>query len=225
MATVIEQPIVHPPEPADSLPAVEHVLLRGISWSTYEALLNELEGNRRLQLTYDDGDLEIMSPTHKHEWGKTLIGRMIEAYTEELGIPIKSAGSTTFKLELRKKGLEPDECYYRQHETSVRSKDDLDLTVDPPPDLAIEVEVTKRIVKRLPIYAALGFPEIWQLNRGEIKVHTLQPDGTYSVGRTSACLPQLPPEKLEEFLRKRGETDETTWIRGFRAWVRTLPQS
>ncbi len=205
-----------------SLNDQEHVLLRGISWETYETLLTELEGNRRLQLTYDDGDLEIMSPTLKHEWGKRLIGRMIEAYTEERGIPIASAGSTTFKLKLQKKGVEPDECYYLQHESLVRDKDELDLAVDPPPDLAVEVEVTARFLQRLPIYAALRFPEVWHYRRGVLTVHLLDHAGAYAVAPRSACLPELPLAALEEFLRKRGATDETSWIREFRSWVRTL---
>jgi Uma2 family endonuclease len=135
---------------------------------------------------------------------------------------MKSAGSTTFKRKLFKKGVEPDECYYLQHEELVRSKEDLDLDVDPPPDLAIEMEVTKRILKRLPIYAALGFPEVWQCHRDRIRVHVLGNDGAYSVGRVSACLPGLAIDKVEEFLIQRGQADETTRIRGFREWVRTL---
>ena len=222
MATVVEEAAYSGNDEVRELPGDEHVLLRGISWSTYEALVREIEGHRRLFLTYDDGDLEIMSPSSKHEWGKVLIGRMVEAYTEEFGIPICSLGSTTFKLEIQHKGLEPDECYYLQHEAQVRGKDDLNLGDDPPPDLAIEVDVAKRVLRRLPIYAALGFPEVWQFVRSEIKVHLLGAEGAYVIGRQSACLPQLPLEKLEEFLRQRGETDETTWIRSFRAWVRTL---
>lgn len=208
-------------EPRD-LPDQEHVLLRGISWQTYLTLLDELEGRRRLRLTYDNGDLEIMSPSPKDEWGAKRIGRMVECYTEELGIPICSLGSTTFHYELIKKGLEPDGCYYVQHEEHVRSKDDLKMGVDPPPDLAIEVDVTRRVIERLPIYAAIKFPEIWQFVRGAIKVHTLGKNGAYSVGHRSVCLPELPLATLEEFLRKRGTIDETSWAREFRTWVRTL---
>jgi Uma2 family endonuclease len=118
--------------------------------------------------------------------------------------------------------LEPDGCYYLQNEERVRAKDDLVMGVDPPPDLAIEVDVSRRVIARLPIYAAMGFPEIWQYARGEIKVHTLGKDGSYAIGRQSTCLPELPLDKLEEFLRNRGVNNETTWIREFRAWVRTL---
>jgi Uma2 family endonuclease len=204
------------------LPLDEHVLLRGISWNTYQAILDEIEGNRRLYLTYDEGDLEIMSPSPRHESAKRLIGRMVEAYTEELGIPIRSLGSTTFTRQVMKKGLEPDECYYLEHELLIRGKEDLNLDEDPPPDLAIEVDVTRRVLKRFPIYSALGFPEIWQYIRGVIKVHTLDQNGVYVVGDTSKCLPQLPVVKLPDFIRTGNDTDETTWIRGFRAWVRTL---
>jgi Uma2 family endonuclease len=203
------------------LPLDEHVLLRGITWDTYEAILSDIEGNRRLYLTYDNGDLEIISPSPKHESAKRLIGRMVEAYTEELGIPIRSLGSSTFKFKVEKKGLEPDECYYLANEARIRGKEDLRMGEDPPPDLAIEVDVTRRVLKRLPIYAKLGFPEVWQYVRGVIRVHTLE-NGVYVVGDASKCLPNLPLEKLPEFIRSVNDSDETTWIRSFRDWVRTL---
>lgn len=221
MATITPVALWQPNNAAITLPTHEHALLRGISWDTYEAILRDTEGRRRLRLTYDDGDLEIMSPSRKHEWGKKSLGRMVEIYTLEAGIPIYSLGSTTFKLEMEKKGLEADECYYLQNEALVRGKEELDLTVDPPPDLAIEVEVTSRMLPRLPVYAALKFPEVWQCSRGKITVHLLQADGNYAVGRLSACLPQLPLEKLEEFLRNREHSDETAWMRAFQQWVRS----
>jgi len=104
------------------------VVLSGITWSTYEAILADMD-NRPIHLTYDRGALEIMSPSEEHERVKKLIGRMIEAMTEELNIPIRSAGSTTFRREAKQRGLEPDECYYVASEPRVRGKDDFDLAV------------------------------------------------------------------------------------------------
>jgi Uma2 family endonuclease len=154
-----------------------------------------------------------------HERPKKLIGQMIEVITEELETPRMSCGSTTFKDQLLDCGLEPDECYYIQHEAEVRGRT-IKLHVDPPPDLVVEVDVTTSVIDRFPIYAALGFPEIWQYVNGEIVIHMLQKNGQYVVKNESLALPVISVQKLVEHLDRCDETDETTWIRAFRQWVR-----
>ena len=203
-----------------SLPLQEHVYLPGVSYATYERLVTEIEDRRRLRISYYRGEMEIMSPTQDHERGKKLIGQMIEALTEELSIPRMSCGSTTFKDQLLDCGLEPDECYYVQHEADVRGRK-IKLGEDPPPDLVVEVDVTTSVIDRFPIYAALSFPEIWQYADGEIVIHLLQKNGQYAVREQSVALPMVSVKKLVEHLDRCHETDETTWIRAFRRWVQT----
>lgn len=199
----------------------DYLYLPEVSWQTYVNLRRESDNSgRHLRITFDQGRMEIMSPSQKHKHKKTLIGRMIETYTEELNIPINSSGSTTFQDELAEKGLEPDECYYVQNEAAVRGLDDIKLGIDPPPDLAIEVDITTSVIKRLPIYAAFGFPEVWRYRKGLIEVHVLGEGGQYYLSDSSRCFPNLPVANLADFLTTKGQTDETTWIRGFRAWVR-----
>jgi Uma2 family endonuclease len=202
-----------------SLPLQEHVYLPGVSYSTYEALVTEIEDRRRLRITYYHGRMEIISPTPDHERAKTLFGRMIEAMTEELSIPILSCGSTTFKDELLNCGLEPDECYWVQHEVNVRGRK-IKIGEVPPPDLAVEVDITTSVIDRFPVYSALGFPEIWQYVEGDIVIHLLQQDGQYAVAQKSIALPMVTTKKLVEHLDRCSQTDETTWIRAFRQWVR-----
>lgn len=199
-------------------PAFEHVFLPGVSFATYESLVTEVEGRRRLRVTYHQGEMEIMSPTQDHERAKTLIGRMIEVLTEELDIPLMSCGSTTFKDQLLDCGLEPDECYYIQHESVVRGRT-VKLGVDPPPDLVVEVDITTSVIDRFPIYTALKFPEIWQYVDGDIVLRLLQPNGQYAVAEKSAALPMVTIARLVEHLDRSPEMDETSWIRAFRAWV------
>jgi Uma2 family endonuclease len=203
---------------ATTLPRQEHVYLPGVSYATYDALVTEVGDHRNLRFTYDHGRMEIMSPTHDHERAKKLFGQMIEALTEELRIPRMSCGSTTFKDEIRDCGLEPDECYYIQHESGVRGKK-IKLGDDPPPDLVLEVDVTTSVLDRFPIYAALGFPEIWQYVDEEIVIHLLQPKGQYAVSEQSLALPMVSVKKLVEHFHRSNATDETTWIRAFRRWV------
>lgn len=201
-------------------PAAERVLLSGISWATYERLLVETCA-RRLRLTYDRGDLEIMAPSRRHESAKRLIGRMIEMLTFELRTPIASAGSTTLKRELLEKGLEPDECYWITNEARVRGGKELDLEKDPPPDLAVEVDVTSSSLDRLAIYEALGVREVWRLTPAStLETYVQKDDGAYARCDRSRELPLLHPAELLPFLAAYGDTDETTWMHRFADWVR-----
>lgn len=202
-------------------PTEARVVLSGITWSTYEAILADMD-NRPIHLTFDRGDLEIMSPSEEHERVKKLIGRMIEAMTEELGIPVRSAGSTTFRRQAKQRGLEPDECYYVASEPRVRGRGDLDVMVEPPPDLAVEVEISRSALDRMGIYASLDVPEVWRYDGAELRVETLQPDGEYARQPRSPSFPFLPLEEFQGFLDRRNETDETSWIRSFRVWVRGI---
>ena len=203
------------------LPAENRVLLSGISWATFESLLADTQ-NHGTRFTYDRGYLEMMSPSREHERLKQLIGRMIEVATEELAIPISSAGSTTLKAEWKERGLEADESYYIANEPRVRGRDEIDLRVDPPPDLAVEVQITAGSIDKLAVYAALGVPEVWWYDVNKLRIYRLQPNGEYVEQVRSPTFPFLPIEEMERFLARRGETDETTWIRSFREWVKTL---
>src|SRR5262245_37853905 len=136
------------------------ILLQNVPWETY-VQLRDVSENDHIRMTYDRGTLELMSPLSIHEWYGRILGRCVETATMELGIDIRSGGSTTFRREDLERGLEPDECYYILNEPRVRGKDNLDLSVDPPPDLAIEVDVTRTSTGKMTIYAAIGIPELW----------------------------------------------------------------
>ena len=145
---------------------------------------------------------------------------MIEAMTEELNIPILSGGQTTFKKELQQRGLEPDECHWVANEPAVRGRADLDAELDPPPDIAVEVEISTSMLDRIGIYAALGVSEIWRTDGHEVMIECLQDDGSYTRVAQSPSFPWLPLAGLSRFLVASETMDETTWIRSFRAWVR-----
>ncbi len=201
-----------------AVPSDQRVVLRNISWEMYEQL-RDVRANWNLRMTYNQGVLEIMSPSRFHDLDKRLIGRMIETMTEEFNIPISSGGSTTYKSELLQKGLEPDECYYVANEPVMRGKRDLDPGA-PPPDLAIEVEVTHGLMDKLEVYAALGVPELWRWNGRRVFVYRLQADGSYREQDRSDCFPFFPMSTVKDFIDKSRDIDETTWIRSFRQWVR-----
>lgn len=210
--------------PMPSAPA-QHAVLHGIRFETYEALREELDlQDRRVRLTYDGGVLEVMSPSHQHERIKFWVRRLIDAMTEEAGIDTIGGGSTTWRRRDLEKGLEPDECYWVQNEAKVRGRMDIDLGVDPPPDLAIEVDVHARSLDRMGIYGALGVPEVWRCQEGRITVHLRQEDGSYRLSDASACFPWLPMAELAVWLARAcsWKQGHNRFIREFKSWVGSI---
>jgi Uma2 family endonuclease len=149
-----------------------------------------------------------------------LIGRFIEILTLELRIRIKSLGSTTWKRKELRRGLESDECYYIANESRVRGKLELDFTTDPPPDLAVEIDLSRSSARRMGIYAALRVPEVWSFDGEEIRVYLLQADGTYALAERSPSFPFLPVAEVARFVRRIATVDETALVLAFRDWVR-----
>lgn len=195
------------------------MVLRGVSWTTYQGLICDLESEPGKRLTYDRGTLEIMVPLPPHERYKSRLSRMVEVTTEETETEIASLGSTTWSREDLQKGLEPDACYYIQNEPAVRGKDDIDLTQDPPPDLAIEVNNTSSSMNRMAIYAALGIPEVWRFDGELLTIYRLV-EGEYAPWEHSEVLPLLQRGDMLRFLHSSQTMGETTWVREFRKWVR-----
>lgn len=207
------------PVAASTLCGEQRIVLDGISWNTYETLLDEIQ-NGGVRLAYDHGRLEIMSPSLPHEKYKRLLGRMIEILAEELDLPINSGGSTTFRREELLRGIEPDECYWLLHASDVAHNDTIDLSVDPPPDLAIEVDITSSSLDKMVICAALQIPEVWRFDGRDLHVQQLQRDGTYLPVSASPSFPNVPLDTLAEYLALRSRIDERQWVKEFRQWVR-----
>jgi Uma2 family endonuclease len=197
--------------------AAERVLLHGVSWKAYEALL-ECWADRPVRLTYDRGRLEIMSPLRKHEKPGAFLKQMIELFTLGMKIPRETGGSMTFRKEAAQRGLEPDGCYWIQNVEAVRGTEEFDGQVDPPPDLVIEIDITSSSLDRMSIYAALGVPEVWRFDGVELTVNLLQ-HGQYIPSEQSLALPGLPLGVVRRFLDRRTE-DEVTLLSSFQAWVR-----
>ncbi len=224
---------IQPPPPPLSPPVApqsdgsddQRVVLDGISWTTYERLLKELN-DRPIHLTYDDGMLEIFVPGEDHERVKKITARLIEAYSDESGIDAEGLGSWTLKRKKLKKALEPDECYYVANlKRVVGLQRKLDLKKDPPPDVAIEVDITSGSVPRQPIYAALGVPEIWRYDGERIAPLLRQPDGTYAPAAASVAFPAFPMEQLNRCLAIGLAETQSAAVRALREWMRSSPDA
>ncbi len=189
------------------------------SWALYQSLLTG--SGDRVRLTYDRGKLELMSPSFEHETAGAVLGRLIGVLAEELNQPIKAGKSTTFRREDLDRGLEPDECFYIAQVQAILGRTEIDLSHDPPPDLVIEVDITRSSLDRMAIYAALGVPEVWRYDGTALEVHWIRPDGTYERRERSASFPQIDPAELAGFVHRGVHTDDTTLVREFRAWVQS----
>jgi len=137
-----------------------------------------------------------------------------------LNLPLAEGGSLTLRRRKKKKGLESDNCYWIQNEHLVRAKKRIYLQKDPPPDVAIEADITRSSLNRMGIYVALKVPEIWRYRRRTLTFHILQADGKYAVEEQSRAFPGLKSQDLVPFLENLEQLGANEVIRQFRVWVR-----
>lgn len=199
----------------------QHVVLDDVSWESYENLLNAI-GDRPVFVSFCRGSLEIMPPLPEHELEKKALSSLLELVAMEMKMPMRRFGSTTFRSKDDQVGLEPDECYYIRNEGKVRRMRRFDPAAYPPPDLSIEIEITRRSVPRQPIYAALGVPELWRYDGVRLTVLVLC-EGACFPAQVSPTFPFLPLDGLVAFLtRMLGDEEQNAVIEEFRTWVREL---
>ena len=212
---------IKPPNRAKPEIGEHRFIIYNVGWEGYQGLL-KVVGDHGPRLTYARGNVELMSPLIPHEGYCKRLARIVETIAEELEIPIRSARSTTLNREDLDRGLEPDESYYIASVGRIGNRMELDLEVDPPPDLAIEVEITNSILDKLEIYARLGVPELWRFDGEVLTVLLLQPDASYAASPRSTAFPYLPLDEIARFLLDPEMSDESRWGRDFRRWVREI---
>ncbi|MFB2934964.1 Uma2 family endonuclease [Aerosakkonemataceae cyanobacterium BLCC-F154] len=199
----------------------DRVVLYNISWQQFENLLIDLGQSRAARLAYDNGTLEIMTPLPEHEYYKESLSDAVKDIAEELEIDYESYGSTTWKREARLAGIEPDNCFYFQNEAKVRGKLKFDLTQDPPPDLALEIDLTNKSLDRFPIYARLGVPEIWCYDSGELKIYQLQNEEYIEV-ENSSVFPMLPIQELPALIAQYRPNGRRAIRQAVRHWTKQM---
>jgi Uma2 family endonuclease len=182
-------------------------------------LVDEHPDSAGPRFTYDGGFLEIMTLSREHEEPNRTLASLVETILVEWDVDFMPAGSQTFRSEALGKGFEPDTSYYIARAAEVRGRQRLSPSTDPPPDLVIEVEVTEPFLPRLPIFAALGVPEIWLCEGDAVRIFTLQ-GGDYRAADTSPALTPLSAERINSFLHERLSMKRPHWIRTVRAWAR-----
>lgn len=199
--------------------ADQTVVLENVSWQTYEQLLDDLVDRSAPRLTYDRGVLEIMSPTPEHERLNRTLAQLVEVVAEELQIETENLGSATFRREDLERGFEPDSCFYVRNAAAVHGKPRLDLTVDPPPDLVIEIDITSPSVRKASIYAVIGVPEVWRYDGTTFRIDRLEAAGYVSADSSSA-FPMLTVQVISDFLERSRTSTRLNWLRSWREWIR-----
>jgi Uma2 family endonuclease len=194
--------------------------LSNIDWKTYSRLLHAFSEQPGYRLTYDRGELEIMSPSVEHDDRGRILGMMVQVLTDELGLPLKCGGSTTLRRRLRQRGVEPDECFWIANAHRLAGVQRLNLRLHPPPDLAIEVDVSRSSLNRLAIYAALRVPEVWRVEDAAMYFYALTPGPGCLAAPASRSFPQATPADVFGFLQQaRQSGDENVILRRLRAWI------
>jgi Uma2 family endonuclease len=193
-------------------------VLTNVSWSTYESMLKELEDSSSPHLTYDRGVLEIMSPTAKHEKVSRSIDLFINLVAAEVGADVATFGSTTYKREDLMLGFEPDSCFYIQNELKIRGKDRIDLKIDPPPDIVVEIDITHSTINKRAIFASFGVPEVWRYDGNKLEILVWEASD-YVVSERSRALPVLSTAIVNRFILESLDGSRREWMMKVRAWA------
>jgi len=205
-------------EVIEHLPEGASLVAHKVSWEDYEQLVAALGDAPRLRVSYDQGRLEIMAPLSEHEAYADTIAYLTRVLTRELGWKLEARGRSTLKRESQLKGAEPDECFYVQHASSIIGKRRLDFSVDPPPDIVVEIDVSNESLSKFPIYAALGVPEIWRYDGETLEIFQLTGQH-YVTSPTSRAFPFLSGAVLSEFLEQSKSLGQDEALEAFRVWI------
>ncbi|MGI9055889.1 MAG: Uma2 family endonuclease [Pyrinomonadaceae bacterium] len=191
---------------------VERVVLHGISWETYERILDEHNEVSNRHFAYNEGDLEIMALGYENETIKARLSELVTEIARILEIDYENAASTTFRKESKKKGFEGDATFYFKNAESIRRKTKIDLSKDPPPELVIEIDITHGSLSKFPIFADLSIEEVWRFDGENVKFYRLQ-EKTYKEISESVCLKNLKSETVTELLFSASELKKLDWVK------------
>jgi Uma2 family endonuclease len=200
----------------------QKVVLCGIDWKGYKAICGAVVNHPRVRMTYDGRALEIMVTSVIHDNWSRLFGLVIFTLARFYKKKVRNCGSFTHQREDLKRGFEPDECFYLANLAAIKGKKELDLTMDPPPDLSIEVDVTHSSLDRMAIFAAFRIPEVWRFDGKTIKVYVLK-GGRYDAVATSPTFPLVPISELANFLELGVREDDITMVEELERWLGSLP--
>ncbi|MEN8447265.1 MAG: Uma2 family endonuclease [Cyanobacteria bacterium J06555_13] len=199
------------------VPEGQTLEIQDVSWSEFETILHELGEKRSTRIAYSEGILTIVAPMPAHEVEKVCIARCVEVLLDELERDYTSYGSTTFKNEQMLKVVEPDDCFYIEYADLMAGKQRIDLSIDPPPELAIEVDLISKT--QLDAYLGLGVQELWRFDDGQLRIECLR-DGDYVEVSESPLFPGWPiKEAVARYVDQARASNQRKAKKAFRQWV------
>lgn len=200
------------------LPADGVLILPHIPWAEFEFVAKALDDRRDVRLSYYRGKMEITMPSPEHEEYVDLIQDLTRLLVRELGLRMESRGTALLKRELRETGAQPDGCFYIQHAAEIIGKRQLDLTIDPPPDIVVEVDLSTDLRGKFTIYATLGVPELWRYDGLSFEMYHLTETG-YVEAPASLAFPFLTASVMTDFLEQSKEFGQDAALDEFRNWI------
>src|SRR3989454_9874512 len=206
-------------EAVDHLPPGATLVFQKVSWEDYEQLLKDLVDRPGVRVSYDEGRLEIMSPLPEHEEYKDSVYSMVRVFAEVHGIELETRGSATWKRPSLRKGSEPDTCFYVANATRIIGRRQIDLELDPPPDVVVEIDTTNESLSKFPIYSALGVSEIWRYDGKRAYMYKLARQ-SYSQVPESPSLRGLTADMITDFLEDAKAKGQTQALKNFRKLLR-----
>jgi Uma2 family endonuclease len=201
------------------LPPGQSLLFRDVAWAEYKQIADENE-RPGVRVTYDRGSLEIMSPLAKHEAYKDFILRLLDRLSVLTDVEFESLGSTTFDQEWLDKGVEPDNCFYIANAPAIIGKERIDLDCDPPPDIAVEIDISHPSISKLLLYEEMRVPEVWLYNEKRLRILLLS-DAGYREFPQSQSFPFLTDDVLTQFLERSKTKGQSAVLRKFQEWIKT----
>lgn len=202
----------------ETLPPRSTLIIESVSWETYQNLLQQIQDDSNVRLSYDQGVLEIMTLSPRHEKWKGLFAHLLTVVVEALDWNLISLGSTTFTSPATFQGVEPDDCFYIRHAATMAEKDEVNLAVDPSPELVVEIDISHRSLYKMPIYANLGVAEIWRHDGTQVKFYRLL-GSSYVEVETSDLFPFVSSAVLSKFLETGMQKGVIPMVKAFREWV------
>lgn len=194
------------------LEKTQTVVLHNISWNSYKTISDTLQNETPAHFTFDRGKLEIMVLSLKHENLKKILAMLFERLSEFLEIEIFAGGSTTFQRQDLERGFEPDECYYIKNASVMRGKNEVNLDIDPPPDLTIEIDIKHSSLNRMSIFAAIGISEVWRYDGENLFIYLLE-NGEYRISQTSSVLKTVESRRLENLVKTGRNSTRKEFLR------------
>ena len=209
----------------EHLPPAAVLTLDDVSWIEYELILQEFEERPDLRITYDQGRLDIVSTSRAHERRNRFVVQMVWLLADHFNVEVEDIGGTTEKRKREQKGTEPDTSFYIGDLERTIGKDDLNLETDAPPDLVIEIDKSNQSLRKLPIYAAFGVPEIWRYVVRSKKAEIYQLiDRAYVETPASRFFPVLASSILARFIEQSAAEGQSAALKAFRRWLKNQKQ-